>query len=261
MKNILAVGCSMTRGHGLDLNINDPKLWVNQIVAGLGEVTNLSISGMNNYWIFLETMSHLVRSKNKYDIVIVGWSVIPRYYFHAGLELYAVHTKLDDIDINVNNGKTITGAWLENIGNSLKKIHNDHWDILDLVKFVNILVHTQETSPNKKIVFVNTSSPWCRNYFDEKKISLPSDLDPYEQELLQVKTRSDQEIFLLYQMIHSHYDYYGGIRESHWLNLYDSLRSMQIDTVSSTDSHPGYRSQTRYAEYLRPILLEKIGTA
>jgi hypothetical protein len=166
---------------------------------------------------------------------------------------------LSDIDINLNNHVTIPGSWLANIGDNLKKIHNDHWDILDLVKYVNALIMIHETSSTKKIFFVNTLSPWCRNYFEQKTIIRPSDLDPYEQDLLQVETRDDNEIDALYQMIHQQYSYYGGIKESHWLNLYDSLRSMQVDNASATDAHPGYISQEKYSEYLGRILREKLG--
>lgn len=261
MKKILAVGCSYTKGHGLDYGSRDPKLWVNQIFQSMGEVTNLSVTGMNNHWIFMETMSELLRSKKSYDIVLVGWSAIPRYFFQVGLELYSVHTKLDDRDIHVNNNVTIPGKWLEKLGNDLKKLHNDHWDLLDLVKYVNVLVETQETSKDRKIFFVNSLGPWCDGYFNKKQIQLPSDLDPYTGDLLQVETRDDEEILALYNMIHDQYDHYGGIRESHWLNLYDSLRSMQIDCVSKSDTHPGYQSQDRYCEYLAPIIERKLSTS
>lgn len=260
MKKILVVGCSMTMGYGLQKETQDPKLWVNQIFDGISEtkIYNFSEIGRNNQWIFHETVSAMLRQKNYYDIVIVGWSAIPRYFFHVGLELYSTHTMLSNFDININNHGTISGKWLERIGNDLRKIHNDHWDIVELVKYVNVLIALHETSPNKKIFFVNTLSPWCRNYFDFKKISVPSDLDLYKQNLLQAETRDDQETLALYQMIHEHYSRYGGIRESHWLNLYDSLKSMQIDNVSATDFHPGYQSQEKYARYLGPILKEKL---
>lgn len=259
MKRILAVGCSMTKGHGLKKESQDPKLWVNRIFKSIGTVHNLSMIGGNNQWIFHETMSALLREKDAYDIVLVGWSAIPRYYFDIGLELYSVHTTLSDVDINLNNHVTIAGSWLAKIGNNLKKIQNDHWDILNLVKYVNTLIMIHETSPERKIFFVNTLAPWCKNYFDQKKWCLHSALDPYEQNLLQAETRDDDEIHALYQMIHNQYQAYGGIRESHWLNLYDSLRSMQIDDVSESDRHPGYASQDKYADYLGPILKRKLG--
>jgi hypothetical protein len=100
--------------------------------------------------------------------------------------------------------------------------------------------------------------PWSQGYFDQKKITLPSDLTEYEQDLLQAETRDDAEVLNLYNMIHSQYAQAGGIQESHWLNLYQSLRAMQIDHVSETDRHPGYLSQKKYVEYLSPILKTKM---
>lgn len=248
----------MTRGHGLARESVDPSLWVNQLFDQIGEVHNLSKTGMNNHWIFHETIAALLREKNTYDTVLVGWSAIPRYGFHVGLELYSVYTTLTDRDININPGVTVPGKWLQRLGDDLRKLHNDHWDILDLVKYVNVLITMHETSPDKKIFFVNTLGPWCSGYFDHKQVARPSDLNPYEQTLLQVDTRDDTEIFALYQMLHDHYDKYGGIRKSHWLNLDHSLRSMQVDHVSDTDLHPGYRSQNKFAEYLKPVLEQRL---
>lgn len=257
-KKILAVGCSMTFGTGLEGDINDPKLWVNQIMSPIGKVHNLAKTGRNNSWICHEALSALV--KESYDIVLIGWSAIPRYGFHAGLELYSTHTRLtNEYNINLNNKVCFPKKWLGRLGDDLRKMHNDHWDILDLVKYVNILIRFQETSPEKKIFFVNTLSPWCKGYFDYKHISFPSDLTAYEQDLLQVETRDDDEIFALYEMIHRDYNHYGGINEAHWLNLYDSLASMQVDDASKSDRHPGYKSQDRYAEFFMPIVRQKLG--
>jgi hypothetical protein len=254
---VLVVGCSMTYGHGLVHESSDPDLWVNRIFPQEKYiVTNLSKSGHNNHWIFLETMSSLLTET--YDIVLVGWSAIPRFNFYVGLELYSAQTMLADKDINLNNNITISGKWLKSIGNNLKKIHNDHWDFLDLIKYINTLILIQEKKNNGQIFFVNTLGPWPNNYFTKKEINLPSDLTPFEQNLLQVDTRDDDEIFQLYDMIHKHYRTYGGICEDHWLNLYSSLRSMQIDNVSDTDPHPGYQSQKAFEQYLTPILQKKL---
>ena len=255
---ILAVGCSVTRGHGLDFEQDDPKLWVNTVFGSLGTVKNISKSGRTNQWIFLETQAEII--KNLYDIVVVGWSAIPRYNFNAGLELYSTLTNLTNNDVNVNPSHTYKGNWLKKIGDGLRIMHNDHWDILDLVKYVNALVHIQETCNRKKIFFVNTLSPWSTGYFEHKKITLPSDLTEYEQQMLQAETRNDSETIAIYDMIHSQYSQYGSIKESNWLNLYNSLRSMQVDQISANDDHPGYRSQEKYFEYFTPILKRKLGS-
>ena len=254
---VLVVGCSMTRGHGLTHESNDPLLWVNKIFPQEKyAVTNLAKTGSNNHWIFLETISNFLTKT--YDIVLVGWSAIPRFNFHVGLELYSVNTMLYDRDITLNNNVTISGKWLKSLGDNLKKIHNDHWDFLDLVKYINTLIMIQEKNNCGQIFFVNTLGPWSDNYFTKKQISLPSDLTLFEQNLLQADTRDDDEIFKLYDMIHNHYRTYGGICEDHWLNLYSSLRSMQVDNVSDTDFHPGYQSQEAFSNYLGPILEKKL---
>lgn len=252
---VLVVGCSFTCGTGLALERRDPALWVNKLF-GHANVTNVAKDGANNHWIFLETLSQLLT--RSYDIVLVAWSAIPRYNFRVGLELYSVETMFTDIDINLNSNVTISGKWLESIGNDLKKIHNDHWDILDLVKYVNSLVEVQITTRNQKLIFVNSLGPWSSNHFEQKKIQLPSDLDQYEQEILEVVHRDDKEIFALYDMIHSQYRKYGGIHKHNWLNLYHSLQAQQIDVVSSDDPHPGYASQLTYVNYLAPILQKKL---
>jgi hypothetical protein len=256
---VLAVGCSMTKGHGLKHESSDPELWVNKLFpCNKYKVINKSKTGVNNHWIFLETISQLLTET--YDIVLVGWSAIPRFNFNVGLELYSTHTMLASADasVNLNNNNTISGKWLKSIGDNLKKIHNDHWDFLDLVKYVNVLILLQEQKNNGRLFFVNTLGPWPDNYFSKKQINLPSDLSLFEQNLLQVNTRDDDEIFQLYEMIHNHYEIYGGIRPDHWLNLYSSLRSMQIDDVSDSDKHPGYKSQNIFANYLLPVLKEKL---
>ncbi len=252
------MGCSMTRGHGLAYECHDPELWVNKIFPpDRYEVDNKSMSGANNQWIFLETMSQLLL--NKYDIVLVGWSAIPRFNFRIGLELYSTLTKFrDDHDVNLNNDVVVTKKYLKSIGDTLLKLHNDHWDFLDLVKYVNALIKVQEKISNGRIFFVNTLGPWPNNYWTKKQFNLPSDLTLFEQNLLQVSTRDDDEISRLYDMIHQQYATYGGIQENHWLNLYASLRSLQSDQVSDTDCHPGYKSQTVFANTLLPIIQEKL---
>jgi len=252
---VLAVGCSMTFGYGLKLEKYDPSLWVNQLFPNM-KINNVASPGANNHWIFLETLSQL--RQQSYDIVLVAWSGIPRYNFHVGLELSSVRTLLTNKDVILNSNRVIPGSWLKSIGDNLNKIHNDHWDLLDMVKYVNTLIDLQVKIRQGKLVFVNTLGPWCNNYFKQQKINLPSDLDPYVQSLLEVDRRDDKDIFQLYDMMHAHYTEYGGIQENYWLNLYNSLRRQQIDNASSTDEHPGYQSQQAYTTYLAPVLYEKL---
>ena len=94
-------------------------------------------------------------------------------------------------------------------------------------------------------------------YFNYIDFSTPSELDSYTQDLLNVETRDDSEIKQIYNMIHEQYNLYGGIKSEHWLNLYNSFMSMKIDDADK-DGHPGYKSQDLFANYLLPILKEKL---
>jgi hypothetical protein len=243
---ILVNGCSYTAGYGLDLEKNDPRLWVNQLFKD-HEVTNLAKSGYNNHSIFVSAAEEIV--KEDYDLAVIAWSSIPRWNANLGFESYSTLTRFtNELDINLNPNYTISKKWLEDTGDRLRKFHNDHWDILDLVRYVNILIKLT----NQKVVFVNGLGPWCNNYFRYKDIVYPSELDVYIQKLLQTETRDDKEICNLYKLMHQSYANAGGIREEYWLNLYSSLRSIKIDDVSATNVHPGYLSQDLFVELFRP---------
>lgn len=255
---MLVSGCSFANGSGLPDQQSNPRIWANQLAANIGchHVQNVAKTGANNHWIFLETMSALIQCQ--YDMVIIEWSAIPRYHFRAGLELYTTDTKLDAVPINLVGGHTISAAWLQETKNRLLTFHNDHWDILDIVKYVNVLIELQVNTRQKHIFFVNGLAPWPDQYFQKKTINRPSDLDSYTYNLLQSDIRDDEEIFRLYDMIHDHYDAYGGIRESFWLNLYQSQLHSKVDTVSKDDLHPGYASQDLFADRYYRIIKQQL---
>ena len=246
---ILFVGCSLTYGDGLIEEVNDPKLWCNQIAKELcpdHQVVNRARKGVNNEWIFLETVSALL--KEKYDKVFVEWTAIPRHNINIGLETYETMTMLlDSEDISTNLG-TFKGYWINDLGNSLLMLHNDHWDTLKIVKYVNLLKRIHQD-----IYFINGMLPWPEEYFIQKKIKLPGDLPKYTQNLLNVDNRDDKEVFELYNMIHSQYQEYGGIHSDNWLNLYHPMVTMRLDTVVD-NYHPGYKTQDLFSK----LFLEKI---
>lgn len=263
MTKILVAGCSMANGHSLKgmkiQDVNDPLIWPNLLSRHFArpEVHNLSVSGFNNHSIFIETMSALI--KHHYDVVIVSWSQLGRINLRVGLELYSTLSKLNDHDdINLNPGVQISNKWLNSIGDNLRKIQNDHWLLLDLVKYVNTLYHLQATVRGSDIFFVNSMMDFLPlGYFEKKEYATPSELDTYTQELLNVNSRDDDEIRKLYCMIHNQYESYGGIQSQAWLNLYHSLQSLQIDNAQPKDQHPGYQSQKLFAEYLVEKIKDK----
>lgn len=247
MNELLVVGCSYAAGWKLPNEHRSSDLWVNQLFPH-HQVTNLSRPGANNHWIFLETAKAL--RQKKFDQVIVAWTAIPRYHFRVGFELYCTDTKLSaERDISIVGNQTVSRFWQEEVGNQLRMIHNDHWDILDLVHYVNILV---DICPNVR--FVNSLLPWSKNYFDHLTNPKIVDLDTYVRQLIQTDLRDDAESLELYHAMHQHYQDAGSIQPTHWLNLYDSFDSLKIDQIDYYDSHPAAKSHRIFAEYLRKNL-------
>lgn len=257
---ILISGASISAGYGLNDERNDTKLWINQILTQLYQTfnfINISETGADNLEIFLTTADQL--TKEHYDLIVVTWQTTPRVNLNFGLEMY--NTKASILspgkcsDINLVAGNLVSGKTLDRGREYLLKFYNYHWDIKQLVSYVNILCQLAGSS---KIVFVNYLQPWktCK-YFDQKIWRVPTELDEFTQELLEVNLRDDEEIRKLYEMCHRQYELAGGIQESHWLNLYTPLRLIQIDTIS-TNLHPGYLSQDAFAKYLTPILQKRL---
>jgi hypothetical protein len=252
-RNILAVGCSYTKGHGLVDEEKNPLLWVNRLFQDVGKVTNIAQHGWNNESIFHAAVEEL--SNKNYDVVLICWSAIPRYNVNVGLEWYSTRTLLTkDFDIHINDNVTFSGKKLEKIGNSLLEFHNDHWDILNMVRYVNILIRLQVKLKKGKILFANGLGPWGKNYFQTKPWNTPDELDDYTKFILSVDTRDDNEIKEIYNKVHNSYLNAGGIQEKYWLNLYNSLHDMRIDFASNSDHHPGYQSQNYYASLFRPLV-------
>jgi hypothetical protein len=88
---------------------------------------------------------------------------------------------------------------------------------------------------------------WDQDFFAKKLNCLPDQYTKYTQQLLNSNTRNDEEVFKLYHKMHNNFDNEGTINQSHWLNLYNSMRSQRID-VNQDNIHPGIQSNNLYAE-------------
>jgi hypothetical protein len=265
MTLVLISGASVSAGAGLENGSCNPNLFVNRLATevlncSLNQVDNISINGIDNKRIFLDTALKIITKK--YNYVLVCWQTIPKINIEVGLETYRTTVpiispgKLSD-NINLFANQHIEANQINRISEYLLRYYNAHWEILDLIKYINILQHiAQETST--KLYFINYSFFWDANYFQQVEWNVLSDLTQYTQEILQVEFRDDQKVGELYSMIHDQYSLAGGIREELWLNLYQNLRQEQIDTISNTDKHPGLLSQDRFVEILKPILDKKL---
>lgn len=257
MKKFLISGSSASAGYGLSNEEMMRSFWPTSLINAqfpLCDITNTSIVGADNAEIFNETYAN-IRTGN-FTHAMVTWSLIPRTNINYGFELYRTSSPYvsfpnNFVDINLVNNQTIT------IKDQIKqkfntRYYNYHWDILDLVIKCNLLIEIAKQY-SCQIGFVNYCLPWKHQQFLKKvEWATPSELDEFTREILLSEDRDDSETKSLYDTMHSSYEKFGGIQESHWLNLYDPFYNHQIDFIeSNTEGHPGPNSQSVIAELLQ----------
>lgn len=252
MKLLVVGGCSFTTGYGLnqkDPNSDykeSPDLWINLCHKNIEKLSTLELknvgqSGASNTEIF-ENLVSVISRTNNIELVICGWTSMPRYNFNVGFELYDTSASFNINRTHGTNKADISGKYIQDLVDRLKALHHYHWEILKLLRYINIL---EELSKRLKfqILHVNLLCPWDNGFFDVlQEDFLPSELSEFtRKEILNVDSRDDEEIFSLYKKQHQMYFQVGGIQKEKWINLYNSFGSLQIDTCFD-DQHPGIES-------------------
>lgn len=260
MKYCVFSGCSYTTGFGFDLEKNEPRLWVNQLHGNLFSHTtklNVSKGGRSNAGIFQDT----IKALTLYDVeyAIVEWTSMPRYELELGFELYTTRQMFGPNSPccahNLNN-INYSAQYLNSIRDRFTTLVHDCYEICNLVEYVNTIIKLAQIT-NTRVFFVNGLGGWDKNFFDRKTNVLPAQYTAYTQQILNSQTRDDEEVYKLYEKMHNKYDELGGINESLWLNLYNSMSDIQID-VNSDQLHPGVNSNNRFSEIFSKALTDKL---
>lgn len=260
MTYTLFSGCSFTAGTGFSEEKNEPGLWVNLLHSQMFSHTtklNVSKSGASNAVIFQDTVKNLLTHQVEY--AIVQWTSTARFNIELGFELYDTFQSFIPNgpcrDHNLNN-INYSAQYLNSIRDRFTALAHDCYEIRNLVEYVNTIIALAQIT-NTRIFFVNGLGGWDKNFFDRKTNVLPNQHTEYTQQLLNSQTRDDEEVYKLYEKMHNKYDELGGINESSWLNLYDSMRYYQTDT-NNDKMHPGIDSNRQYCELFSNSIREKI---
>ena len=258
---ILFSGCSVVQGVGLPGQAQDADNFANIISQELGgHVTNIAVRGNSNERIFVDTAVAL--SQRRYDMVFVCWTSYPRHVFWPGLELYECRRSLGPAQVPIVEHNGNDTAWssadFERIRQWFVTLTHDHYSILDICRYGTVLKTLTELQGGR-IYFVNTLAPWDNGYFEQferlaNTAVKPDMLTDYTNQLLNSEHRDDEQINALFQIMRQDLAQAGGILTQHWLNLYQSLHSLKIDTGNDPNQHPGPLSHKRYAE----LLLKKL---
>lgn len=251
MSYTLFTGCSYTAGTGFELEKEDPLLWVNQLHQRYFSNThklNVSSSGRSNSGIFQDTMWNLLHFPVRY--AIVQWSSMPRYNMELGFELYHTHqtftpnNKCKDHNLNDVN---YSASYLNSIQDRFVSLAHDCFEITNLIYYVNAIIKCAKLTQTQ-VFFVNGLCPWDADFFVKQTNVLPDQYTVYTQRILNTHNRADNEIFALYEKMHTRFELAGGIQAEHWLNLYNSMYNSIID-VNLDNLHPGYNSNNQYTSW------------
>ena len=262
MDKILFAGCSITAGTGYALEKQEPGLWVNLLHQNSEhfnslQLINVSRGGRSNAGIFQDSTWHLC--KDHYRFAVIAWTSMARFEIDLGLETYETRQSfIANCDANDHhlNDITYTKQYLNGIRDRWISLVHPHREIQNLLYYINCLVKLAKLV-GTKIFFVNALCPWDKDYFDKKNAILPHETTQFTQKIINLDNRDDEEFFLLYDKIHLDYQTTGGIQESYWLNLYNSLGQEKIDDAP-LDRHPGPKSNHNYYLFLNQALQQMI---
>lgn len=245
---------------------NHSNLWVNLCHKNITqfqqlELLNLGQGGASNHDIFENTTEIISRHATNIEYLVCQWTAMPRYNFKAGLELWPTHEQWHNplnrgkIGVDHNNGDSWARSELNKLYDKLMVLHHLHGEILRVVRYSNIIANLCKQI-GIKLIFVNGLCPWDDNYFTRitgNKVT-PSQYTKFTQEdILNINSRNDEDIFKLYKQAHNEYDLAGGVRSAEWSNLYNSMLTSLVD-YNADKSHPGTQSNQLYLQQIKTFL-------
>jgi hypothetical protein len=231
---ILVSGCSMSVGYGFANLLNDPTIWPNLLGKKLNaDITNVSIPGYDNAGIFLNAISEL--TTNKYDLILIQITSLNRIVVSPN-----IHSRIGlttPLDFNHWKGR-IDKINYTNFCRTLVLANQDfeHWN-----RLVNVIVTVQNlVDKGYNIKFVNGLLDWTPDFFNK-------DRSNFGDRILNVDDLPNQEIAIGVENLNRDKQ---KINLDLWINPFNNLDSLKVDEASSTDCHPGIKSQQMFSELI-----------
>jgi len=230
---ILVSGCSFTSGLKFELEKNDPKIWPNLLSTALNaEVVNVGVSGYDNSGIFLNAVSEFTATN--YDLILIQITALNRVVVSPTFEGSYVITRYNSSSIFYN----MDDEEYQKFYKSFTKLNNDfeHWKRLILI--IKSLQNFINQGYNIKII--NGLMEWDQSFFT-------TDDSNFAKNILDFHMLPDKLIQKGLDIINLDKKL---INLNHWINPFDSMRKMQIDTVLKSDQHPGPKTHKLVADLI-----------
>jgi hypothetical protein len=231
---ILVAGCSFSVGSGFADSLQDPRIWANLLGKKLNaNVTNVAVPGYDNTGIFLNAVSEF--TSTQYDLILIQVTslnrivVSPNIHGTVGLTTGLLFSKWAE-RIDKNNYK--------NFCQTLVLVNQDfeHWK-----RLMNIIVTVQNlVNKGYNIKFVNGLLNWTSDFFDK-------DRSKFGDQILDVDSLPDEDINFGVEILKHNKE---KINLDLWINPFNSFSKIKVDAASSTDPHPGVKSQQIFSELI-----------
>ena len=228
---LLVGGCSFSAGHGFSGGITDPNIWPNLLAKELNaELTNVSQRGYDNPGIFLQLLKEITTTN--YDLILFQVTSLNRIILsptiHGSYRLSEENWSSNRI--NNKDYKDFYRVFVE-----LNKDF-EHWH-----RFMNIMLTVQNlVKQGHNIKLINGLMDWDQSFFD-------ADISPFAKSVLDFNNTPDEDIEQGLNMLNRDKQ---KIDLNVWINPMESMFRTKVDTISSTDSHPGIISQINYAKMI-----------
>jgi hypothetical protein len=270
VKTFVIAGCSVTSGVGWNENNHftdakdDFRLWTNLCHRNIKRFQNLKLlnvgqAGASNSDIFQNAVRVIANNNISIDTMFVQWTSGPRYTFNAGFELWNTSEVLvhgnspRKHNIKLNNGEYWTREYVHDLTDRLRVLHHLHWEIVKIVDYSSMLSNLAQQK-EFDIFFINGICPWDENYFVELHNVTPEEYTAFtKKHIIDIESRSDEDIHKLYHLAHQHYREAGGINQSQWINLYNSFYNLRTD-FNFDGSHPGQQSNQTFFNLIKSQL-------
>jgi hypothetical protein len=251
-------GCSFVEGIGLNLEKLDPNLWVNIFHQSTKQLSttkliNAGVGGANNEEIFLSALNSIINNPGC-QYLFVAFTALKRLRVNPSVEIYNTDIFLGNgsqiRDVHINPKITISGSYVENIRDRFFDLTHLHYDILKIFRYTKLIEQTARKF-NIEVFFINSIMPIDKNYFVPvvKSSRTPRDTTPLTQDLLNAKTRDDEEYFQIYDRIHLDYKNTGSLL-CNWLNLDQGFKTNFYLDKSNDNMHPGPVSNQEFAKFM-----------
>jgi len=239
---LLIAGCSFSSGWGFQ---DQTQTWPHKLSQKLDlNLCNVAETASSNQDIFL---SVLKAQHCTFDVKLVQWTALNR----ITVSPLPVNSK---VILSYHNPyleqalPEFSSQEVKTFVQILTVLNQDWKHYFDLVDMIEIL------QKDPSVYFINGLLPWDAEFFS-RKWTVPIQVqNKFLEFLLQVEQFDDPQLcVLLKKIIHAR----NRIDQSRWINLTNSWESSKIDTVSTTDPHPGAASQLVYADQIYNFIKEK----